>query len=71
MTNHKRLSFTERNEQRRATRLTALVTINRKALNQARLDRRLRKGKFGLAPNHIFDELALGTTAISRKTKGE
>ena len=67
MTNHKRLSFAERNVQRREQRALAMLTINRKALNAARLARRVYKGKFGLSPNHIFDELALGTTAISRK----
>ena len=68
---HKRLSFSERNVIRREARAKALLTINRKSLNLARLDRRTRKGKFGLAPNHIFDELALGTTAVTRKNKGD
>lgn len=66
-------TFQAKNIQRRTARNEALDSHPRGAVNEARRARRVRwNGAFGQAPNHIFNMLAVGTTASTRsEPKGD
>ncbi len=66
------MTFKEKNQKRKTARAEALETHKRSTVNEARASRRLRwNGAFGTAPNHIYNLLAVGTTAIVRPDKGD
>jgi hypothetical protein len=54
-------AFTEKNEARKGA-------MQAQGARAARLRRRIYKGKFGLSPVHIYNELAVGTTSVTRMT---
>ncbi len=56
-------AFTAKNEARK------LSYTGGKQDHDARRRRRIYGGTFGLAPNHIYNELAVGTTAVTRTGK--
>lgn len=62
--------FTDKNKARKDSREAAFDGgAKRGAVNDARRRRRIYGGTFGLSANHIYNELALGTSAITRNTK--
>lgn len=64
-------TFTERNAQRKAALISAATGNRRGSITEARKRRRIYKGAFGLSPSHIFNDLALGTTARLRSAKDD
>ena len=65
----KTVSFKERNEIRRQARQRGIERLGLRPTNEARRRRRIYGGAFGSAPNHIYNELVLGTTGSYRAEK--
>lgn len=63
-------TFKERNLARREARDQALANNKPAAVREARRRRRAYGGTFGLAPNHLFNEMVLGTTHQHKVRKG-
>lgn len=64
-------TFSERNAARKVARNEALSNNKRAAVQEARRRRRAYGGTFGLAPNHIFNEMTLGTMFQYTARKGK
>lgn len=64
-------NFTEKNRLRKEHSTTARQSNGRGALKEARRMRRVRQGKFGTSPNHLYNLMIVGTSATGREDTGD
>ena len=59
--------YTEKNRLRREHTAAARKSDGPGAVKEARRMRRVRQGKFGTSPNHLYNIMILGTSAVGRE----
>ena len=66
------MDFKEKNRLRREHSAAARKSEGRGALQEARRMRRVRRGAFGTAPNHLYNLMLVGTSQKQeREDKGD